>query len=151
MSFERWVENSWIEPRATSPEEIRDLLSIVGRALSDARVEAISDDLRVVTAFNAILTSATIALRASGYRILSRGAHHHKTIESLEITLHAEEDLIRKIMGVAKKRNATSYDSAGNVTQQDVQHALHLATEIQERIIAWLKSVHPNLVAANEP
>lgn len=68
MSLEKWLEYGWLRAEPTSADEISGLLGIVTRALKDANVEAISDDLRFQAAFSAALTVANIALRASGYR-----------------------------------------------------------------------------------
>ena len=46
MSLEKWAEYGWLKAEPSSPDEIRDLLGIVTRALKDSKVEAISDDLR---------------------------------------------------------------------------------------------------------
>jgi len=59
MSLEKWVEYGWLKAEPSSPEEIGALLGIVTRALKDADVEAISDDLRFQAAFSAALTAAT--------------------------------------------------------------------------------------------
>ena len=68
MSLEKWVEYGWLRREASSPGEVKDLLGIVERSLADSKVEAISTDLRFVAAFNAALSVATTALRASGHR-----------------------------------------------------------------------------------
>ena len=68
MSLEKWVEYGWLRRETSSPGEIKDLLGIVERSLADSKVEAISTDLRFVAAFNAALSVATTALRASGHR-----------------------------------------------------------------------------------
>src|SRR5207253_4905552 len=85
-SLEMWVEYGWLRREPTSPGEIRDLLGIVERSISDSKVEAVSTDLRFMAAFNAALSVATTALRASGHRTVTQAGHHVKTIESLELT-----------------------------------------------------------------
>jgi hypothetical protein len=97
MSLERWVEYGWLKAEPSSPDEIGGLLGIVTRALNDAKVEAISDDLRFQAAFSAALTAANIALRASGYRTRVQAGHHQKIVESLEFTLKADPKLIHKL------------------------------------------------------
>ena len=89
MSLEKWVEYGWLRREPTSPGEIKDLLGIVERSISDSKVEAVSTDLRFIAAFNAALSAATTALRASGHRTVTQAGHHVKTIESLELTLKA--------------------------------------------------------------
>ncbi len=75
MSLEKWAEYDWLKAEPSSPNEVANLLSIVTRALADAQVDAISDDLRFQAAFSAALTAANIALRASGYRTKVQSGH----------------------------------------------------------------------------
>src|SRR5438105_10730742 len=95
MSLEKWVEYGWLRREPTSPGEIKDLLGIVERSLSDSKVEAVSTDLRFIAAFNAALSVATTALRASGHRTVTQAGHHVKTIESLELTIKASPKVIQ--------------------------------------------------------
>ena len=97
MSLEKWVDYGWLRREPTSPGEIKDLLGIVDRSLADSKVEAVSTDLRFITAFNAFnaaLCIATTALRASGLRTVTQAGHHVKTIESLELTIKANPKVI---------------------------------------------------------
>jgi hypothetical protein len=87
MSLEKWVEYGWLRREPTSPGQIKDLLGIVERSLADSKVEAVSTDLRFIAVFNAALSVATTALRASGHRTVTQAGHHVKTIESLELTI----------------------------------------------------------------
>ncbi len=48
MSLEKWVAYGWLRQEPTSPDEIRSLLGIVDRSLADAKVEAVSTDLRFI-------------------------------------------------------------------------------------------------------
>jgi hypothetical protein len=146
MSLEKWAEYGWIKAEPSSPEEIRGLISIVTRALSDANVQAISDDLRFQAAFSAGLTSANIALRASGYRTRVQAGHHQKIVESLELTLHADSKVIQKLKVFSKKRNATAYDSAGSVSGQELEQAIKVAHELLNEVNAWLARTHPELI-----
>jgi len=146
MTLAKWAEYGWLKPEPTSPEEIRDLLGIVSRDLADASVEAISDDRRFEAAFSAARTAANAALRACGYRTTTQPGHHQKAIESLELTLQAESMLIQKLRVLSKKRNATSYDAAGNVSQQELDQAIQVAHEHQNSVIAWLRKNHPELM-----
>ena len=146
MSLERWVEYGWLKAEPSSPDEIGGLLGIVTRALNDAKVEAISDDLRFQAAFSAALTAANIALRASGYRTRVQAGHHQKIVESLEFTLKADPKLIHKLKVFSKKRNATSYDSAGNTSEQELEQAIKVALELQQDVTRWLDRNHPELM-----
>jgi hypothetical protein len=143
MSLEKWAEYSWLKPEPTSPDEIRGLLDIVARDLKDASVEAISEDRRFEAAFAAARTAANIALRACGYRTSTQLGHHTKTIESLELTIHANSRLIQKMKLFSKKRNSTSYDLSGNVSKQELESVIQVAVELQTTVIAWLQKNHP--------
>jgi hypothetical protein len=146
MSLEKWVEYDWLRAEPSSPDEIRNLFSIVERSIKDAHVEAISDDLRFQAAFSAALNAANIALRASGHRTRVQAGHHQRIVESLEFTIQADPKLIRKLLAYSKKRNATSYDAAGSIARQDLRDAIKVASELQRSVMAWLQERHPGLL-----
>ncbi|WP_263350938.1 hypothetical protein [Acidicapsa acidisoli] len=146
MTLAKWAEYGWLKAEPTSPEEIRDLLGIVSRDLGDASVEAISDDRRFEAAFSAARTCSNAALRACGYRTAVQQGHHQKTIESLELTIQADSRLIHKLRVLSKKRNATSYDAAGNVSHNELDQAIQVAHELQQMVTTWLRQNHPELI-----
>jgi hypothetical protein len=146
MSLEKWAEYGWLKPEPTSPDEIRSLLTIVDRDLKDANVVALSEDRRFEAAFSAARTSANIALRASGYRTTVQAGHHMKTIESLELTMKVGPKLIQRMKTLSKKRNATSYDSAGNVSSQELELAIKTAIDLRRDVVAWLTQNRPELL-----
>lgn len=147
MSLERYVENSWLRREPTSPQEIADQLGIVTRSMSDAAVQDISDDLRFYTTFNAILALSNTALRASGYRAATQSGHHTRVLETLEFTIGADSKLLRKLFVFSKKRNSASYDSAGSVSNQDLEQILSTAHELHSTVEDWLKITHPELLS----
>ncbi len=146
MSLEKWAEYGWLKAEPTSRDEIKSLLAIVDRDLKDATVAGVSEDRRFEAAFSAARTSATIALRASGYRTSTQAGHHVKTIESLELTINADSKLVQRLKTLSKKRNATSYDSAGTVSAQELELAIRTATELRRTVVAWLEKNHPELL-----
>jgi hypothetical protein len=146
VSLEKWAEYGWLKAEPSSAEEIRGLLKIVERDLKDAEVAGVSEDRRFEAAFNAVRTSASIALRASGYRTTVQAGHHVKTIESLELTIEADAKLIQRIKALSKKRNATSYDTAGNVSSQELELAFRTATELRREVVGWLEKNYPELL-----
>ena len=68
MTLKQWESNGWLKKHKTSGEEIGNLLEIVKRDIKDAQEDAISDDWRFGTAYNAALKLCTILLYAEGYR-----------------------------------------------------------------------------------
>jgi hypothetical protein len=121
-------------------------LGIVSRSLADSKVEAISDDLRFIAAFSAALTAATTALRACGCRASTQVGHHVKIIESLELTVNASPKSIQKLKTFNNKRNKSSYDVAGVISNQELAGMIKLATELQDQVTAWLQKNHPELL-----
>ncbi|PYU54340.1 MAG: hypothetical protein DMG55_31810 [Acidobacteria bacterium] len=119
MSLEKWAEYGWLKAEPTSRDE---------------------------AAFSAARTAATLALRASGYRTSTQLGHHVKTIESLELTIKADSKMIQKMKTFSKKRNATSYDSAGNVSKQELELAIKTAAELNREVVTWLQKNHPELL-----
>lgn len=146
MSLEKYVENAWLRREPTSPQEIADQLGIVSRSMSDAGVDSISDDLRFYTTFNAILALANTALRASGYRAGTHAGHHTRILESLEFTVGAEARLLRRLSVFSKKRNSASYDSAGSISNQDLEQILSTAQDLRYTVESWLQATHPELL-----
>ena len=146
MSLEKWAEFGWLKTEPTSRDEIKNLLAIVDRDLKDASVAAVSQDRRFEAAFNAARTAAIIALRASGYRTSAQTGHHLKSIESLEFTIKADEKLVQRMKVLSKKRNATSYDAAGNVSNQELELVIRTASELQTGVLLWLQKTHPELL-----
>lgn len=146
MSLEKWAEYGWLKAEPTSRDEIMSLLTIVDRDLKDANVAAISEDRRFEAAFSAARTAANIALRGSGYRASTQVGHHIKTIESLELTIKADSKLIQRMKTLSKKRNVTSYDSAGSISAQELELAIRTGTELRSAVIVWLKKNHPELL-----
>jgi hypothetical protein len=134
------VEYGWLKPEPSSRDEIKSLLTIVDRDLADAEVAGVSEDRRFEAAFSAARTCANIALRASGYRTAIQAGHHLKTIESLD------PKLIQRLKTLSKKRNATSYDSAGNVSNEELLLAIKTAIELRLGVLAWVQEKHPELL-----
>lgn len=146
MNLEKWVEYGRLREEPTGPDEIADLLGIITRALHDAAVEQISEDLRFQAAFSAALTAANVALRAFGYRTRVQTGHHQKLLESLEFTIHADASLIQRLRVLSKKRNAAMYDTSGVVSSQDLKTMMQTAVEMQTSVTDWLKANHPELL-----
>jgi hypothetical protein len=140
MSLEKWVEYGWLRREPTSPGEIKDLLGIVERSLTDSKVEAVSTDLRFIAAFNAALCVATTALRASGHRTTTQAGHHVKTIESLELTIKASPKVIQrfKTFNNTRKQPPVRFPSVHlgyRGLRSRVQPMLHLFMLHQSRLL----------------
>jgi len=146
VSLEKWAAYGWLRAEPATRDEIKALLLIVNRDLADASIAAISDDRRFEAAFNAARTAANVALRACGYRTATQVGHHLKTIESMELTIACDPAVIHRMRVFSKKRNATSYDTAGNITKQELATLIATAKELHDTVLAWLRLHHPQLL-----
>jgi hypothetical protein len=146
MTLQDWLSSGWLKQHATSRKEIADLLGKVDRDISEACKEEITLDWRLAIAYNACLGCATIALRASGYRIPGGAGQHYRTIQSLRFTINPTSDIIASLEAISRKRAIVSYDAAGTITESEVAEATILAEELREGLLAWLREEHPELM-----
>jgi len=143
MSFENWVENSWLERRDSDRDEISRMLAIADARLEDYRkaVEGeLSSDVQLGLAYDAIRACATAALRAAGYRVVRGGSEHYRTIEALEFSIDPERKLIPALDALRRKRNVGAYDDYGLVSQGEADHCGKLASRIRKQVEEWIRS-----------
>ncbi len=84
MSLAKLKNENKLSKHKTSRQEIQNLLKLVERDIKDAQIEALSNDRRFITAYNAALQLATCVLYVAGYRTRpSKGGHHWITFSLL--------------------------------------------------------------------
>lgn len=75
MTLETWLDHGWLKRHDTSPQEIADLLAVVG----------LTSDARIGLAYPAALAVGAVALAASGARVPptrdSGHRRHHAAVE----------------------------------------------------------------------
>jgi hypothetical protein len=145
MTLNDWLEKGWLVRHRPDRREIRELLGIADRAISDAQVKGISADAQLSIAHNAALQLAIAALAATGYRA-GREAHHYRAIQSLAFTIGAGTDLVDQLDSFRKKRNISDYERAGAVSEHEAREMLTLAKTLRETVTVWLKKNHPELI-----
>ena len=146
MTFENWLSNGWLKEHSTNKREINDLLDKVNRDISEAAKEEISLDWRLAIAYNACLGCATIALRASGYRLPGGAGLHYRTIQSLKFTLSPDPNIVLSLEAISKKRAIVNYDAAGTITEAEFDEAFALAEDLKSELIKWLKEQYPDYI-----
>ena len=145
MPWKKLLADGRLKKHTTSPEEIADLFRIVDRDLADAMIPQLSSDRRFITAYNAILQLATIALHAAGYRTASSG-HHRTTLRALPEILDPEvKDLAGYFDACRRKRNVTDYDRAGEISDAETEEIVNAAKEFRKTVLEWLEEGHPEL------
>jgi hypothetical protein len=145
MSLQSWLQNSWLGRHTTSAEEIANLLRISDRDLAACKAKELPADWKLAIAYNAGLQAATAALAAAGYRA-SRDNHHYRVIQSLEFTIAADRKQVDAFDGFRKKRNVSSYDLSGAVSEKEAAEMLRLATAIRSAVEKWIRTTRPELI-----
>lgn len=147
MSLSDWQErNKWLVPHATSKQEISDLIAVGDRDLADSRSPGLSADSRMAIAYGAALQFATAALAAAGYRPARGESHHYRIIQSLVITVALEPARVELLDKFRRKRNVSSYQRAGTVSDGDADRMQQLAEALRGDVIAWLREHHADLI-----
>ncbi len=137
-SLQGWLRNRWLLQHTTSKEEIVNLFAISDRDLAACQTKHLPADWRFAIAYNAALQAATAALAAAGYRAC-RESHHHRVIQSLEFTLAPERKVIDTFDKFRKKRNISSYDIAGSVSDKEVHEMYELASTLRAKVEVWIR------------
>lgn len=147
MTLESYRQNGWLTKHQSSPDEIRNLLGVADTKVSDCRkAKALSADSRLSLAYNAITASATAVLAAAGYRTARGGSEHYHGIQALEFTIDKGKKLIQRIDNLRKKRNQSSYEVSGAVSEGEAESAFSLALQVRGEVEKWIKTHHPELL-----
>ncbi len=144
MSLQDWVRNGWASPHKSTRDEIQKLLSLADRDLVSCATKGLATDWQFAIGYNSALQSATAALAAAGYRA-SREAHHHRVIQSLASTIGASRELIRRFDAFRKKRNTSSYEMGGTITEKEAAEMAAFAAELRQQVERWIRGKHPEL------
>jgi hypothetical protein len=144
-SLQNWLRNRWLVQHKSSSQEISNLFAISDRDLAACNTKTLPADWRFAIAYNAALQAATAALAAAGYRA-SRESHHHRVIQSLEFTLAPERKVIDTFDTFRKKRNISSYDVAGSVSDKEAKEMYELAAALRAKVEEWMRKNHPRLL-----
>lgn len=145
MSLQNWLQNSWLVQHTSSADEIKKLLAISDRDLAACQVKQLPADWRCAIAYNAALQAATAALAAAGYRA-TRDNHHYRVIQSLEFRTAPGRKFIDTLEGFRKKRNMSSYDVSGAVSDKEAHEMFALATSLRVDVQKWIRATHPELL-----
>lgn len=145
LSLQDWVRNGWLIDHKSSRDEIQNLLAIADRDPATSQVKDLPADWSLAIAYNAALQSATAALAAAGYRA-ARDSHHYRVIESLEFTVQSDPKLIRQFDAFRKKRNISSYEVGGAVSDREAQEMRALAVALRAQVEAWICKTHPQFL-----
>jgi len=145
MSLREWVQYGWLTEHQSSREEIQNLLGVVDRDLRECQAKGLGADWRFAIAYNAALQAATAALAAAGYRS-TRESHHYRVFQSLEYTIRAEPKRIDRLDASRKKRNLSSYELGGTISDGEAREMAAEAAELRRSVERWIQVEHPELL-----
>lgn len=145
MSLENLVGRS-LERIEPDPATIKRLLTAAARNISDAGVEAISNENRFDSAYKAILQLANAALQCQGFRTpTSKPGHHMTMLQTLPLTLGLDNASVIVMDTLRQQRNVVDY--AGDlVSPASVRECIAQATRLRQLLQAWLSEYHPDLL-----
>lgn len=139
------VRENRVKKHKTSLEEIDGLRHLIRRDLKDASLEALSDDRRFATAYNAVLQTAKMAIAVAGYRVGGFG-HHQATFEALELAMGVRVYPYSAYFDTCRrKRNTIDYDAAFVATKTEADELLVKAEEFLEVVEKWIREFRPEL------
>lgn len=75
----------------------------------------------------------------------ARDNRHYCVIQSLEFTTAPGRKFIDTLDGFRKKRNMSSYDVAGAVSDKEADEMLKLATSLRPDVEKWIRATHPEI------
>jgi hypothetical protein len=145
MTFQDWLTNGWLQKQPSSHQEIAGLLRKVDRDLTQCQSPDLSADWQLTIAYNAALGAATVALRASGFRVQKGAGHHLHTIQSLALTIQ-DNAIVSQFEKFAPKRHNAVYDVAGSVSDTEAEEMIELARRLRRDVVEWLRNNHPMLL-----
>jgi hypothetical protein len=141
VSLRDWLGFGWLKAHKTSRQEIAALFAVADRDLAACQTVGLVADWRFNIAYNAALQLASAALAASGYQA-ERSNHQYRVIQSLELTIGADANTIRKFDLFRKKRNINDYEQADAVSELETEEMRKLAVSLRRTVEAWIKKNH---------
>jgi uncharacterized protein (UPF0332 family) len=148
MSLKKLLQQGKLHAHSTSPAELNELRRIIARDLSDAALQALSEDRRFATAYNAALQTAKMAIACAGYRVGSIPGHHRVSFEAAKLALgRSGAQLADYFDACRRKRNEIDYTGAAIATTTEADEILLHAKSFSNLVESWIASTHPALKA----
>ena len=120
--------------------------ALIARDLTDAAIQALSEDRPFATAYNAALQSGTIAVACSGYRVSARSGHHMVTLEAAAFAIGPTAVAFTDYFDTCRrKRNVIDYMFASVATETEADELLRKARDFHALVEAWVHASHPQL------
>jgi len=111
--------------------------------LKDAGVSQISAQGRYEFAYNAARLTATVVVRASGYRVIAKNGHHFFRFQSLQASDRSFVPLALYFDQARDKRNDFSYDKPLHISDTDADDLLKTVSRFAADVEAWIAARFP--------
>ncbi|MBV8037463.1 DNA-binding protein [Roseateles sp.] len=146
MTLQNLLRIGRLKQHAATADEVQRLLAAIDRNLADAAVSTISDETRFDAAYKAVMQCALVGMLAAGFRPSSTEPGHHQTmIQSLPLTLGAENDVWVVLDALRRQRNANDY-TGQPITPAASAECIAQAKALRKRLRKHLETVHPDLL-----
>lgn len=143
MTFESLLKQGKIKPIESSPEEIKEILSLADRDIKMAEFVITQDwDWAFSIAYNASLQASRAYMHSKGYRASSQHGHKN-TFEFMQRALGKDyKDIVGFLDRMRPKRNRAIYDISGSITETEVKELVKKSREFVRIIKEKLESRH---------
>ncbi len=118
---------------------------MMGVNLSDARIDGISSQGRFEFAYNAARLTATLVIRACGYRVISKNGYHYITFQALQAADSTFGTVAIYFDRARDRRNEFSYDSPVLISDADADDLLRTVEQFRSAAETWVRTRHPEL------
>jgi hypothetical protein len=129
-SLEDWVDMRWVERKKPDEEKIDNQRKKIEETFS----LSLKQNINFVTAYDALLACALLALEKSGYELCDQTGHHEKLFDSLQYTSKCSIKDIKQYQKMRRDRNNVVYRSNGDFN--DGEKCLKLAKELYKKVKA---------------
>jgi hypothetical protein len=129
----------------TSKQELDEQREMLATNLQDAQVARLSAQGRYEFACNSARILATIVIRASGYRVISKGGHHFYTFQALAAADPSFAKAAANFDAARSKRNDFSYDTPVPISDTDADDLMEAVKQFQQDAEQWIRARDPKL------
>ncbi len=127
-----------LEKAAADADEVARYLAMIEAKLKDSRNPGNSLVSRFDLAFESLLQTAVLALRANGYRTASQAGHQQLAIQTLPKSVGVDVAEVRTLQEFRKKRSAGLYQADYSPTEQEVKAVIRSADALLGKVRQWI-------------
>jgi len=152
MDWKQLCAERRVEPLAASRRELDELRHAVARDLRDARLTGLSAESAFGHAYDAARRIAVVAVRASGYRLMSGPGAHFWTFRAMEVAIGREvAELAAYFNRCRELRNDVMYGPVIAVSRADAEELLQRVLQLRRVVEGWITRRHPSLQPSSRP